>query len=426
MERTSWSMDALRDCIIESLAHPDFRRASFAGVQRGLPSEWKRVSVRPLELRGVYHLQFSYFDGRKTLVRNGTPEEIGPWVEELLRVRFAGVHLSGADEIDIRTSKRGKVTVHRSPPHAKAVPVRLTHNRIKEVPLPEGRADSVLKVMGILTQDGHVRPTMRPKFTQINEFLKHLLVVIEDAQLNRLGRPIEILDCGCGSSYLTIATHHYLNDVLNLPATVLGVDINEEVIRKSTERAKRLGSDGLGFACETIGEVQQKADVVLALHACDTATDDALAQAIRADAKLVMSVPCCHHDLNRRIKADGDASPLRGILRYGILRERMADLATDGLRAAALRVMGYRTDVVEFVSPEHTARNLLIRAVKVGPVGDSSSVREYLELRQFWQVTPYLERVFGDRFLQLIGATGAPPTALAYPTAVQASVQPEG
>jgi hypothetical protein len=256
--------------------------------------------------------------------------------------------------------------------------------------------------MGILTSGGKVRPTMRAKFTQINEFLKHLGHVLDDAGIRSLGRPVEILDCGCGASYLTLAVHHYLNDVLAIPARILGVDVNEEVIRKSVERADRLRANGLAFACERIGGIDVKADVVLALHACDTATDDAIAQAIRSEARLLMSVPCCHHALNRELHAAGPADVLRPLLRHGILRERTADLVTDSFRALALRIMGYRTDVVEFVSTEHTARNLMIRAVRGLAVGEPAFVREYCELKSFWGVTPYIERVLGESFRQIL------------------------
>lgn len=277
-----------------------------------------------------------------------------------------------------------------------------THNRVKDVPLPEGRADRVLEAMGILTAGGRVRPTMRAKYTQINEFLKHLRHVLDDAGLRSLGRPVEILDCGCGSSYLTLAAHHYLNDVLGISARVLGVDVNEEVIRKSVERSERLTADGPAFACGPIGTVDVKPDVVFALHACDTATDDALALAVRAGARLLLSVPCCHHALNQAIRPEGPAAVLRPLLRHGILRERTADLVTDAFRALALRVMGYRTDVVEFVSPEHTARNLMIRAVRGLPPGDSAFVAEYRDLRQFWGVTPYIETALGEPCRELL------------------------
>src|SRR5207244_13184174 len=139
-------------------------------------------------------------------------------------------------------------------------------NRTKDVPLPEGRADRLLEVMGIATADGRVKPTMRAKFAQINEFLKHLAHVIDESELRSLGRAVEILDCGCGSSYLTLAVHDYLNDVLSIPAHVLGVDVNDEVIRKSIERCESVGTPGLSFVCSSIGAIDVKPDVVLALH----------------------------------------------------------------------------------------------------------------------------------------------------------------
>ena len=394
--------DAARRLIADAVLGPDFRRATFGGAARGdTPTPWVKVVVRPVEVRGERHLQFAYFDGRKTLTKNFTPADATAPLAELLAVGFAGVHVStAAEEIDVRTTKRGKVLVGRRPA-APAAETELAHNRVKDVPLPEGRADRLLEVMGVATADGRVRPTMRAKFTQINEFLQHLRHVLDAAGLRALGRPVEILDCGCGSSYLTLAAHHYLNDVLAVPARILGVDVNEEVVRKSVERAGRLGAEGLSFACGRIGAIEAKADVVVALHACDTATDDALAQAVRSEARLVLSVPCCHHALNREIRPDGPAAVLRPILRHGILRERTADLVTDAFRALVLRIAGYRTDVVEFVSPEHTARNLMIRAVRGGPVADPAMLGEYREMKWFWGVTPYIETALGELFTRL-------------------------
>jgi hypothetical protein len=263
--------------------------------------------------------------------------------------------------------------------------------------------------MGILTRAGHVRPRLRGKYMQINEFLKQLTHVLDEAELRTLGRPVAILDCGCGASYLTLAVHHYLQDVLGLAAHIRGVDVNDELIRKSIERSDRLGAECLEFSCGPIGAVDARADIVLALHACDTATDDALAQAVRSEARILLSVPCCHHDLNDVLRPQGPAEVLRPLLRHGILQQRTADLVTDAFRALALRIMGYRTDVVEFVSTEHTARNLMIRAVRGAPIGEEALVSEYLEMRHFWGVTPYIERALGEPFQQLLTASGMKP-----------------
>ncbi len=394
--------------IRDAILGPGLRRATFAGAARRGPCPWVRVTVRPVEVRGGRQLQFARFDGRKTLTENRAADAAGPAVDELLGYGFAGCHVStDAAELDARTSKKGKVHVGRRVAAPAAAP-DLAHNRVKDVPLPEGRADRLLEVMGVLTAGGRVRPTMRAKFTQINEFLKHLGHVVDAAGLRTLGRPVDLLDCGCGASYLTLAAHHYLNDVLGIPARVLGVDVNDEVVRKSTDRAARLGAADLTFECGPIAADTGPADVVLALHACDTATDDAIARAVRGGARLVLCVPCCHHALNKELTPAGPAAALKPVFRHGILKERLADVLTDAFRAAALRVMGYRAEVVEFVSPEHTARNLLIRAVRVGDPGDPAAAAEYRELRRFVGATPAIERALGEAFVRLVGGETSP------------------
>ncbi len=396
--------ETLCELVSAAVLGPGFRRATFGGVTRGeSPSPWVRVVVRPVELRGEVCLQFSHFDGKKDITQNYPVRDAEAPLSEILALGFSGIHITtDAEEIDIRTTKKGKVLVGRRKVNG-GVAEPEPHNRVKDVPLPEGKADRLLEVMGIATADGRVRPTMRAKFTQINEFLKQLQHALAAAELENLGRPVEILDCGCGSSYLTLAAHHYLNDVLGVPAHLLGVDVNEEVIRKSIEKGERIGAGGLSFACGRIGGIEAKPDIVLALHACDTATDDAIAQAVRGEAKLLLSVPCCHHALNRELRPEGPAEVLRPLLRHGILRERTADLVTDAFRALALRIMGYRTDVVEFISTEHTARNLMIRAIRGAPLSDAAHVAEYREMRRFWGVTPYIETALGEPFRELLG-----------------------
>jgi SAM-dependent methyltransferase len=396
--------DQLRELVVSAVLDPGFRRATFGGVTRAeRPAPWVRVVVRPVELGGERCLQYSCFESKKDITRNHPIEDAETSLNELIAFQYAGIHITtDSEEIDIRTTKKGKFLVGRRKLRGGTAAGPEPHNRVKNLPLPEGKANRLLEVMGIATPDGRVRPTMRAKFTQINEFLKQLRHALTAAELEAAGRPLDILDCGCGSSYLTLAAHHYLNDVLGVPARVLGVDVNEDVIRKSVERSERLAACGLSFACGRIGGIEAKPDIVLALHACDTATDDAIAQAVRGEAKLLLSVPCCHHALNRELRPDGPTEVLRPLLRHGILRERTADLVTDAFRALALRIVGYRTDVVEFVSTEHTARNLLIRAVRGLPTGDRAHVAEYREMKRFWGVTPYIETALGEPFRQLV------------------------
>jgi len=392
-----------RRLVLETLLAPDFRRATFGGAARGAAPPWVRVVVRPVELAGQRHLQFAYFDQRKSTTKNYHGDRIPAMVDEILAAGFAGIHLStSAEEIDLRKSKRGRLLVGRRPATRAAAVPEFGHNRPKNVPLPEDRPDRLLQALGIQTRNGQIRPSMRAKYTQINECLKLFSHVVEDAGLRSLGRPLAIMDCGCGLGYLTFAVHHYLNDVLGIQSGVWGVDVNEEVIRKSVDRSDRLGAKALGFTCGAIGTGDAKPDVVLALHACDTATDDALALAVAAESRVLLCAPCCHHHLNDQIRLEGPATVLRPLLRHGILRERMADMVTDAFRALALRILGYRTDVIEFVSTEHTARNVMIRAVQGGPTGAEVHVNEYRALRRFWGVTPYLEQVLGEGFRRLI------------------------
>jgi methyltransferase family protein len=397
---------SMRQLVIETVLQPEFRRGTFGGaVRRSVPSPWVRVVVRPVEIRGGQHLQLSYFDTKKCIAKNFRGEEIRPRLEEVLDIGFAAIHLSTlGEELDIRTTKRGKILLGRQTVAAHAAVPPQPHNRVKEAPLPERESAPLLDALGMLTRDGRVRAGMQAKYAQINEFLKHLLHVLDDAGLRALGRPVEIMDCGCGSSYLTISAGYYLNDVLGIPARVTGVDFNEEVIHKSAERANRLGASGLTFECSRIDAVGANPDIVVALHACDTATDEAIAQAVTKEARLLLSVPCCHHDLNKALGPEGPAGVLRPLLRYGILRERTADLVTDAFRALALRIMGYRTDVVEFVSTEHTARNLMIRAIRGLPAGEAAFVSEYKEMCRFWGVTPYIETALGEGFRRVVAA----------------------
>lgn len=357
------------------------------------------MAVRAIHLRGEPHLQFSYFDERKDVTRNVPTANVGPVLDELIGWAFSAVHLStAAEEIDLQLSKKGKVLV-RSKPAATPSDAPTAHNRVKDQPLPEGKADRLLEVMGVMTAGGQVKPSMRAKFTQINEFLRHLAHTLDAAELRHLDRPLELLDCGCGSAYLTLAAHHYLNHILGVPAHLIGVDVNEEVIRKSVAKAGKLGTTGLNFEVNRIATANSKADIVLALHACDTATDDAIARAVNGGAKVLLCVPCCHHHLNAQLKPAGPAEVLRPLLRHGLMLQRSADLFTDALRAQLLRIAGYKTDVVEFVGSEHTPRNLMIRAVLTGPPGDERLVREYAEMKLFLGVEPYLEGLLRGVFV---------------------------
>jgi SAM-dependent methyltransferase len=381
----------------------DFVRLTMKGIVRGPAAPWQKIVIRPIELRDRRQLQFSYFDAKQDISKNYYGAEARARLDEALAIPYSAIVLQTASEdIQIQLTKKGKAIVHRHRRADAAAPApELAHNHAKALPIPADRPDAFLQAIGIMNEHGQVRPNMQGKFAQINEFLK---LIEATGELERFERsPIEVLDCGCGSSYLTFAIYHYLNNIRGIPARLIGVDTNAGLIEKCAAQAARLEYGDLCFQNTPIiaFEPERPPDLVIALHACDTATDEAIAQAIRADAHMLACAPCCHHDLNQQLSADSGAV-FRPVLRHGILKQRMADILTDAFRALALRIMGYRADVIEFVASEHTAKNLMIRAVKAARPGDPQFVREYNELKQFWGVTPYIERLLGEPFQTLL------------------------
>jgi len=371
----------------EKLASPDLIQAVLK------PNLSEKITFRPVEIKGRRMVQVSNFDGRKTNVQNYAGDELSTFLDELLSIPFRSLHVSAAaEETQIQFSKKGKplVTVKRRV--APATP-DLRHDRTIQRPLPEGQPNPFLQTIGMMTADGRIKADRQRKFQQINEFIR---LVSETADLQRLSEgPLLIVDFGCGNAYLTFALHHYLNAKLGVKCELIGVDRNSELIARNEAKASELGSDTIRFVTSGIDEFvpPRPPDIVVALHACDTATDAALAQAIKAEAKLIFTAPCCHHHLQVQLSASEPADGHSAIMRDGILRERLGDIITDTLRAMLLRIAGYKVDVIEFTSPEHTAKNLLIRAKMVSRTASPDLIGEYKALKKSFGVTPYLEQL---------------------------------
>lgn len=373
-----------------------FVRAAFTGRQRGAALPWQRLTLRPVVIRGRQHLQFSYYDATRHITHNHTGADAAAQVQAALALPFRNFHVVTTErEIQVNLSKKGRPIVSVRPTAAQPVP-DLAHDRAKQRILPEGVPVPYLVTLGVMTADGRVKAAMRPKFAQINEFLR---LLAETGVLTRLERsPVEIVDFGCGSAALTFALYHYMNEVLGVPARMTGVDLKGELIARHQETAAALGWEGIGFVEMAIADYVSPVapDVVIALHACDTATDDAIAQGMRAGSRLIVCAPCCHHNLQAQMALRPAPAPFGPVLRYGLFHERLGDVLTDTFRVLLLRAAGYRVDVVEFIAPEHTPRNVMLRAIKSGAAGsDPSAAREYVALAEFWQVTPYLERTLG-------------------------------
>ena len=288
---------------------------------------------------------------------------------------------------NVLVSKKGTITIKKKMnTSAKQPKISLSHNRKKKYILEEGIRVPFLIDLGVMTQNGNIVNAHYDKFRQINRFLEYIEDILPSLPT---GRELRILDFGCGKSYLTFAIYYYLKVLKGYPVRITGLDLKEDVIRHCNELAVKYGYDKLEFLCGDIAYYDgcSQVDMVVTLHACDTATDYALAKAVGWGAKVILSVPCCQHELNKQMKND----LLSPVLHYGILKERMAALMTDGLRAQILEANGYRTQILEFIDMAHTPKNLLIRAVYNGHCADNKD--QINELLAAFDVNPTLYRL---------------------------------
>jgi len=392
-------MKLVKDSILDERS---FAGAVFSGRRRGRVVSWRRVTVRPVLIRNKRHIQFSYFDDKKDITKNYAGSQVAEKVEELLALPFGNIHLQSTDQsVQLQVTRKGKVFVHRHRVSDRGKVPSLQHDRRKNLLLPMGKPDPFLVTIGVMTQEGRVRAHTQKKFRQINEFLR---LVVEAGVAELETSPLRIVDCGCGSAHLTFAVYHYLTHILHLPVHLTGIDVNRELIERRSEQSHQLGWRDLTFQAIRIADYQPTVPpvMVLALHACDTATDEALSQAVRWGCEIVFVAPCCHHDLQRQLDQQPHPQQVGAVFRHGILKERLGDILTDTFRALILRIMGYRTDVFEFVSAEHTDKNLMIRAVKAARPGNPTAIQEYRDLKQFCQVKPYLEQLLGKQLLKLL------------------------
>lgn len=288
---------------------------------------------------------------------------------------------------NVLVSKKGTITIKKKVnASAKQPKISLSHNRKKKYILEEGIPVPFLIDLGVMTQNGNIVNAHYDKFRQINRFLEYIEDILPSLPT---GRELRILDFGCGKSYLTFAIYYYLKVLKGYPVRITGLDLKEDVIRHCNELAVKYGYDKLEFLCGDIAYYDgcSQVDMVVTLHACDTATDYALAKAVGWGAKVILSVPCCQHELNKQMKND----LLSPVLHYGILKERIAALMTDGLRAQILEANGYRTQILEFIDMAHTPKNLLIRAVYNGHCADNKA--QINDLLAAFDVNPTLYRL---------------------------------
>ncbi len=363
----------------EHIKSGDFVRAVLSGRRRNLTPSAERIDIKPVLLKGEEKLQIQSTDGRQVTTKNLDANEIN--FAELLGQGFANLLVESTSEsYAVRISKKdealvtiGRVKLERD----------LTHDRQKQRLLPED--NRIFALLGM--HDGHkrIKPSKMDKYRQVEEFLRLLKPTLD----NEVGAQseISIVDLGCGHAYLTFAVQEYLNSATQ-KVKVLGVDEREESKRHNDQIANSLGADAQFLVSKIADTPAQPVDIAIALHACDTATDDSIAWAVKNSAKVIMLAPCCHHDLQAQI--DLVPEPWSLLTRHGVVSERLIDLMTDSLRAQILKLLGYRVDIVEFIGGEHTPRNIMIRAVKTGAKVDLAEVDRYQAMLADWKIAPHL------------------------------------
>jgi SAM-dependent methyltransferase len=375
-------------------------RAVASGRQRNRTVPFRRVELRYVDLKAGRRLQVTSYDDTQAHTRNLVPgEESRAEVLSLLRSGYASWHVDTLSaSVQARVTKKGKVMVHRGAPAVTdPAAVDRSHDRAKLRRLDAD--DPLFRVLGVTASDGRVKPSRVAKFRQVQDLLAALDPVVDDAVALGPGdalsdeRPLRVVDLGCGNAYLTFAAFRYLTAVKGIPVAAVGVDVKAQAHGHNADVAAELEmADHVRFVQSDIASVEldDPPDLVLALHACDTATDDALARAVRWETPVVVAAPCCHHDIQRQLAGSASPAPYPLVTRHAILRERFADVLTDALRAAILRQAGYRVDVVEFVDSAHTPRNALIRAVRSPGVARDEAREEYDAMVQAWGVRPAL------------------------------------
>ncbi len=356
----------------------NFVRAVLSGRRRNMQTTYERIDIRPVQLKDGLKLQLVLSEAKQDTTKNIDVDSTV--ILDLLNSGYANVLVEfTTGSYSVRITKKGEALIHEGKGTFERT---LAHDRTKERLLDS--SDPFLIEVGISDHKGVIKPSMQDKYRQVEEFLR----ILEPALPEKKDQ-LSIVDLGCGHAYLTFATHQYLRKS-GIDARVIGVDVRENSRDRNNKIAQKLGiKDSIEFRAEEISDTAIKsADIAIALHACDTATDDAIAWGVQNNVSLLLIAPCCHHDLQVQIQEVPEPWPM--LTRHGIMRERLGDLLTDSFRTQILKLLGYRVDAIEFIGGEHTPRNLMIRATKTGAKADAIDLARYKEMLAEWKVQPAL------------------------------------
>lgn len=350
--------------------------------------EYSKVTIKPLILKGRYMYQAEFAYDKKVIHDNIPASEIAMFCNAMIRSNFKQVNIFTTEsEIQVLASKADDPKIiEKKTARDKA---DLSHNKKKNYCIPEGEPCDFLIHLGVMTKDGQVIHKHYSKFRQINRFLE----IVEDC-LDELpkDRKLRIIDFGCGKSYLTFALYYYLHELNGYNVSITGLDLKKDVIKFCNKVAEELNYEDLTFLMGDIADyTNDHADMVVTLHACDTATDYALINAVSWNTRVILSVPCCQHEMFKQI----DNDILNPMLKHGIIKDKFTELLTDGLRGLKLEEMGYKVDMIEFTTLEHTSKNIMIRAVKGIPYRklQQKAHDEYEALKEAYNVTPAIDQM---------------------------------
>lgn len=379
-------MDKLKKLLEKISSDGSMISATLSNKKKGSDVNFNKVSIKPFLSKDKQQYQFSYIFDKNTTHENMSSEEAIEEILVLLKTYFKqGVIFASDGDYQLLVNKKNQVKIIKNKA-TKTQEKNLSHNRKKNYLIEEDKPCNFLYKLGVMDAEGRVYKNKYDKFRQINKYLE----IIEDSIKNLdIQRKLKIVDFGSGKAYLTFALYWYLREKLGIEVEIIGLDLKVDVINYCNKVSEELGYKNLSFK---IGDIKgfedyNDIDIVITLHACDTATDDALIKAVNWNTKLLLLVPCCQHELFRQVR-NKTMSP---ILKHGILKERMSSMITDSIRGNILEILGYSVEIFEFIDTEHTPKNIVIRAInKNSPSKKAKS--EYYEFKKMWSIDPYLEK----------------------------------
>lgn len=390
-------MNELKKLVNDIILNREIIGGVLSNLRKKNEEGFNKIDIKPVLIKDEINIQIVYNYKTKVIHENLELRKSVDKITELLSENFLqAIFFTKKADYQILISKKGKVKILKNKPTKKEI--NLSHNIKKDYIIEDGKPCDFLIRLGVMNEKGKVFSRRYDKFRQINRFLEMVDDVIPSMDKEKT---LNIIDFGCGKSYLTFALYYYLVDILNLNVNIIGLDLKHDVIKFCNEVAMDLNYNKLKFIHGDIKDFHgsKEIDMVVTLHACDTATDAALVKAVNWDAKAILSVPCCQHEFYNKVQ-----NPiLEPMLKHGIIREKLSSLITDSLRSNILEILGYQVQMLEFIDMKHTPKNILIRAIKMDKTNNKEAIDSYIKFKEFWALEDlYIEKEFGEKIKTLI------------------------